>query len=564
MSFILDMIDSLKWLTVWEMVLGAIDFFVLLRYALPVIGDRRWLDFIPGAGVLVALLSFLNGDSSLLALLFYASSAILFICTAGRLLKSTKKPMSPKRRITMAAVGLLGVSPVLLALFMAGEVRYNPVSDFSHKSYSEAFVAMNERLSVEYPFGDWKKIDWEETRKRYEPLFAKAEKDKDSTLYYKTLRDYLFSFRDGHIRIENDRLYENNEAFRRKVGGGVGISALRLDNGNVVVCLVLPGSPADKAGIELGAVIVSWDGKAAREALEQTTWSEKPMATEGEKLYQQGRFMTRSPIGKQVRTEWRNPGKDDVESATLTAYDDQYETLKRTTVKLKKEELPVEGRIVGKDYGYIKIRYFLPGEKQSDPAKELEKLLLEFQKKKIKGLVLDLRDNPGGDDDMVANMAGHFVSEKRIYEYVSYYNRYTGDFRINRVETRTVKPSKVNYSGKIAVLVNHNTGSSGEGLPLFLKGLPNVRIVGFTSTNGSFGVVSAPIEMKMPGGFTVRFPDGRSLNRDKTIQGDSDDRGIGGAAPDLVVPMDDRTFRTTVIDGQDAELNVAMAFLENG
>ncbi|WP_409340541.1 S41 family peptidase [Paenibacillus sp. MBLB4367] len=467
--------------------------------------------------------------------------------------------MSPKFRIVMVIVCVIGSLPTLLALSSAGEIRYNPVSDLSHKSYSKAFIAMNERLSVEYPFGDWKKIDWEAQRNKYEPLFLQAEINQDPNLYYKALRDYLFSFRDGHIKIANENLYDDNSTFKNEVGGGVGISAVRLDNGKVLVSLLLAGSPADKSGIKLGAEIISWDGKDVQKALDQTSWSENPSATEGDRIQNQGRFLARAPIGKQIQVEYRNRDDQAIMTAMLTAYDDQYETLKKTKVKLKKEDPPVEGEILRKEYGYVKIRYFLPGTTQTDPAQALEDQLKAFLEKHVKGVIIDLRDNPGGDDDLVAQMAGHFVNEKKIFEYVSYYNRNTGRFEINRAETRTVHPSRITFPGKIAVLINHNTASSGEGLPLFLKGMPNVKIVGFTSTNGSFGVVSAPIEIKMPGGYDVRFPDGRSLNRDKTIQGDSDERGQGGATPDITVPMNEQTFKMMVIEGQDVELNFALA-----
>lgn len=562
MSFIQDVIDSLKWLTVWEMILCALNLFVLLRYAWPILKNNRWLDFIPSAGVIIAVISLMNGDTSILALLIYSSTAILFLSTARRVFKPAIKPMSSKFRFVMVIVCVLGTLPTLLALTVAGEVRYNPVSDLSHKSYSKAFIAMNERLSAEYPFGDWKKIDWEAKKKKYEPLFLQAEINHDPNLYYKTLRDYLFSFRDGHIEIVNEHLYDDNNTFKNEVGGGVGISAVQLDNGKVLVSLLLADSPADKSGIKLGAEIISWDGKNVREALDQTSWSENPSATEGDRIQNQGRYLARAPIGKEIQVEFRNRDDEASKTATLTAYDDQYETLKKTKIKLKKEDPPVEGEILREEYGYVKIRYFLPGTTQSDPAQALEDQLKEFQEKRVKGIIIDLRDNPGGDDDLVAQMAGHFVNEKKIYEYVSYYNPNTGRFEINRAETRTIRPSRIYFPGKIAVLINSNTASSGEGLPLFLIGMQNVKIIGFASTNGSFGVVSAPIEMKMPGGYIVRFPDGRSLNQDKTIQGDSDERGFGGATPDITVPMNEQTFKMKYIDGQDVELNYALASLK--
>jgi len=563
MSFIFGMMDSFKWLTVWEIILCVLHLCVLLRYALPFLPNKRWFDFMPGAGVVVAIISFLRGDASMLALLIYSSTAILFLCTIRRVFKPAIKPMSPKFRTVMGAVCVAGCLPTLLALTFAGEVRYNPVSDFSRMSYSHAFLAMNDRLSAEYPFGDWKQIDWEAKRKQYEPLFHQAEISHDPILYYKTLREYLFSFRDGHIRIVNEHLYDENAVFKNEVGGGVGMSAVRLDNGKVLVSLLVPGGPADNSGIKLGAEIISWDGRSIQQALDQTFWSENPSATEGERVINQGRFLVRAPIGQKIEVEFRNRDDQAIKTATLTAYDDQYETLKQTKIKPKKEDPPVEGKILREKYGYVKINYFLPGTTQSDPEQALDDLLKAFREKHVKGIVIDLRDNPGGDDDLAARMAGHFVSEKTIFEYVSYYNRYTGRFEINRAETRTVHPSRTAFPGKIAILVNHNTASSGEGLPLLLKGMPNVKIVGFTSTNGSFGVMSAPIEMKMPEGYVVRFPDGRSLDRDKAIQGDSDEHGQGGAAPDVAIPMNEQTFQQKFIEGQDVELNEALA-LFNG
>ncbi|KWX73582.1 S41 family peptidase [Paenibacillus jilunlii] len=556
MSFMLDMFDSLKWLTGWEMILCALYLFVLLGYTF--LKNNRWFYFIPGAGVIVAVISLINGDASILALLIYASTAILFLCTVKRIFKPAKPP-SPKIRTVMVIVFVLGFLPTLLALTIAGEVRYNPVSDLSHKSYTQAFTAMNERLSAEYPFGDWKKIDWEAKKNKYGPLFRQAEISQDPNLYYKTLRDYLFSFRDGHIQIVNEHLYDDNSVFKNEVGGGVGISTIQLDDGRVLVSLLVPGSPADQCGIKLGAEIISWDGKDVKKALDETSWSENPPATEGDRIHNQGRFLARAPIGQNIQVKFRNLDAPAVITAALTAYDDQYETLKKTKVKLKKEDLPVEGQILKEKYGYVKIRYFLPGATQSDPAKALEDIIKAFQEKQVKGIIIDLRDNPGGDDDLVAQMAGHFVNRKRIFEYVSYYNRNTGRFEINRAETRTVQPSRIYFPGKIAVLINHNTASSGEGLPLFLQGMSNVKIIGFTSTNGSFGVVSAPIEMNMPEGYVVQFPDGRSLNQDQKIQGDSDERGQGGATPDIRVPMNGQTFKMKVIEGQDVELDYALA-----
>ncbi|MFE0558371.1 S41 family peptidase [Paenibacillus sp. NPDC058910] len=560
---VIGTIDSVKWLTVYELVMCIISLFVLTVYAVPIKKYSRWFDFFPSVGVLAAIASILSGDMTLLALIIESLTLIVFLCTIRRLLKR-KVWTAPKKkafRIVRSVICVCGVVPIVFALANAGVLRYNPVSDFSGMSYSKAFVAMNERLSREYPFGEWKKIEWNERRSKYEPIFKQAEKDEDFDLYYKTLREYLFSLRDGHIKIINDNVYDGNTVFKKEVGGGFGLSTVQLDNGKVVVSLVLENSPAAKSGIKLGAEIVAWDGKTGKETFDQTTWNENNMATDEVKRFNQGRFMVRAPIGKEVQVEFRNWGESEHIRTKLTAYDDQFETLKKTRIQLTQADLdasPIEGRILGNGYGYVKIKHFLPDSNATSPEKSLADLLKMFQDRHAKGLIIDLRNNPGGDDQLAANLAGFFVKEMKHYEYVSYYNRYTGKFELNRNEVVKVKPVKPYFDGKVAILINSRTGSSGEGMPLVLKGVPNVKIVGFTSTAGSFGLMSSPIEIKMPEGYVIQFPDGRSLNQNKKVQGDADQTGVGGAVPDIKIPLNEETFKASMMDGQDVELEYAI------
>nr|WP_245363248.1 S41 family peptidase [Cohnella thailandensis] len=275
--------------------------------------------------------------------------------------------------------------------------------------------------------------------------------------------------------------------------------------------------------------------------------------------------MVRAPIGKEVQAEFRNWGETESVRTNLTAYDDQFETLKKTKPKFTQADLdasPIEGEILDNEYGYVKIKHFLRKSNVTAPEKSLADLLKTFQEKHVKGLIIDLRNNPGGEDQLAANLAGFFVKEEKLYEYVSYYNRYTGRFERNRNEVVKIKPATPYFDGKVAILINCLTGSSGEGMPLALKGLPNVQIVGFTSSSGSFGLVSSPIEIKMPEGYTLRFPDGRSLDQDQEVQGDADQSGVGGAVPDIKIPLDEETFKESIMDGQDVELRYAIEALE--
>ncbi|WP_364140027.1 S41 family peptidase [Paenibacillus sp. LPE1-1-1.1] len=356
----------------------------------------------------------------------------------------------------------------------------------------------------------------------------------------------MFSFRDRHIEITNEQLYEDNVYFKKENGGSFGMSTIQLDDDSVLVSFLLKGGSAEKAGIRLGAEILKWNGQDAKKAYLVTEWSDYPFTTEADRQFNQGRFMTRAPVGKRIVIEYRNITGEQDSQATMTAVDDQFATLKQTKIKLTKEDPPIISEIINGQYGYFKINYFLPSKKFPKPALLLVNQIHEFEKKEIKHLIIDVRDNPGGDDGLVTEIAGHFVNEERFYEYASYYNRFTQAFEINRMETYTIQPRQPYFAGDIIILINNRTVSSGEGLPMALKGLPNVMIVGFTPTNGSFGVVSSPILVNMPGGYTIQLPDGRSLNKDKNIQGDVDRYGQGGVTPDIRIPLNAETSKPSI------------------
>lgn len=80
-----------------------------------------------------------------------------------------------------------------------------------------------------------------------------------------------------------------------------------------------------------------------------------------------------------------------------------------------------------------------------DPEKELRQTIQMLQDQKAKGLIIDLRNNPGGEDELAAKMAGYFTSSEKHFEHVSYYNRYTKAFELNQQETIRVKPSEYIY-----------------------------------------------------------------------------------------------------------------------
>ena len=157
---------------------------------------------------------------------------------------------------------------------------------------------------------------------------------------------------------------------------------------------------------------------------------------------------------------------------------------------------------------------------------------------------------------MAAAMLGSFYPEKAFYEYQNVYDPATGTRSIQVADAATgslalwTDPAELVYTGRVIALINQKCVSSGEGLAMGIRNLPKGETLGFFGTNGSFGLCGP--EAAMPGGLTVHWPSGQSLDENRQIQLDSRG-GIGGVAPTLSIPMTlENALR--VARGEDVEL----------
>ncbi len=183
-----------------------------------------------------------------------------------------------------------------------------------------------------------------------------------------------------------------------------------------------------------------------------------------------------------------------------------------------------------------------------------QKALVGFSDKAA--LVVDLRANDGGMERTAANLAGIFANERQFYETVTFLNHRTGEQEV--MSEVWVEPQEVYWGRPVAVLIDADTVSSGEGLTMLLARSPQVSVVGFEGTAASFGSTGSKI--LLPGGWELEFPGGRSMDRKGRIQLDSDATGEGGVLPDLRVPwtVENRVAHEA---GQDVVLHAALDFL---
>jgi carboxyl-terminal processing protease len=209
----------------------------------------------------------------------------------------------------------------------------------------------------------------------------------------------------------------------------------------------------------------------------------------------------------------------------------------------------------------LKIRAEIPTLPQLLPERVVRKAVREFHRAGVRGVILDARGNFGGADKLVPLVMGWFVGRRQFYEQVSFYDDRTGRFERAPSGTLWAEPREPAIRGPIAVLVDQQCASSGEGLALIARRRPGGHVVGFYGTYGSFGMSGA--EIRLPGGLTVGYPNGRSLDINGAIQLDSDWRLEGGVVPDVRVPVTLENARAQFKDGRDVVLEAAVALMKS-
>lgn len=429
--------------------------------------------------------------------------------------------------------------------------------DLTTKSWSGAFAGLRDTLATEYPFTEWRRMDWAGLYAQYAPQIAEAEKKKDQRAYYRALRSFTWRIPDGHVGLEGSDLGLEKE----ETGGWFGLELATLENGGVVVRRVAPDRSAGRAGIEFGAEIQEWNKMPIAQALlgTEVSWSDYPRATNESLRVQQERFLVRAKLGSAAEVSFWNPGASSARTVTLVA---DGEPPSEEDMSFPREfflSSAVETETLPGNYGYILVKYELPTFFSIYPEEAIGRALEEFLRNRVQGVIIDVRRNEGGADAMVPRMMAFFIIEPGVYEFTGALNRATGKFEVAEGSAVRMAPREPHYGGKVAVLIDEETLSSGEGFPLMLKGLPNVRVFGWRRTAGFFAINTKSV--KLPGGYTVHFPQAQSVGPDRRIQVDSDYTGKGGVEPDERVPLNSTTLRQQFQEGKDVVLERAKEWL---
>jgi len=228
---------------------------------------------------------------------------------------------------------------------------------------------------------------------------------------------------------------------------GVGIELTVNKAGLLKVISPLDGSPAEKSGIKANDIIIKINDKLVR----NLSLTEAVRRIKGKK----GTHVTLTVIRK-------NTNKPLIFKLT------------RQTIKL----VSVKSKVLGNGYGYIRITFFQgPLEKQLRTA--IEKLK-EKSGNKLKGFVLDLRNNPGGLLDVSAQVANTFLDSKKIHKYKDYIVYTKGRIPGADIHIK-MTPGDIIPHTPMVVLINGGSASASEIVAGALQDYKRAIIMGTRS-----------------------------------------------------------------------------------
>lgn len=454
--------------------------------------------------------------------------------------------------------------------------------DFSNATWTEAFIKTHEKMAKEFAYTEHKKIDWNNLQHKYLPQISEAEKNKDLGQFYVTLRKYITEINDGHTQlsyspIDYDTIMAATNSMLQNIGGDYGFAITHISDDSEIVSFLDPEGPAAKAGMQPKAKILSWNGKPIHEAIaaQSTVWandgnpngigiSSFATETKAARDFEQTRLITNGAVGDKATIVFQNPGSSTSQTVVLTAIFDHCKSYQASILRNNMDILaPKKGQSVWhmtlpSGYGYIRVANEANCGTTICPSYD-DFLSAMNDLKNAPGVILDIRNNPGGNDGLSRAIVGFFSDKASRLVNVWPYNSITEKY--DTMWSLDVVPQQPKYNGPVVVLTNVLTFCAGEAIAQGMKQLPQAHLMSFfPNTGGSYSESNQiNISSTLVIGYSVR----RITKADGTIfEGDNDLRGGVPTDPDGIIPLDADTAYDIVTNHKDYEVNYAVKWLQ--
>ena len=323
-------------------------------------------------------------------------------------------------------------------------------------------------------------VDWKKVGESYKPLAMAAKTD---TEFHAVLNRMLGELNQSHFSIYTK---ESEADAARCNDGVVGIDVKLLTN-KVIISKIEKNSPAELAGLKTGFEIVKIDQREIPEVLlniENSLAARKVSDSMGQ-TYRE-RTLLRAMCGlpnSQILLEAID-GKRKHKTYSITRLAFKGETAK-VADGIPPFKLFFEAKRPESNIGYVAFNVWIP--KQAERARDAIREMMD-----LKGIIIDLRGNAGGQGNLVNTLGGILFSEPTSLGTTK--TRFgSGKF--------IVQPQKKIYEGKIVILTDRGTGSTSE---IFAGGMQDSGRATIIGERTAGAVLPANIE-RLPTGANFMY-----------------------------------------------------------
>ena len=414
--------------------------------------------------------------------------------------------------------GFLTLTLILILVLISGCNPYQRT--LHHSGNNDISIQIIKEFEANYPFTGHKAIDWVsfETDLHKQLNYASYN---DSA--YLNIRELFFKLPDARINIISGK---DQKLMKETTGGYCGFEVSRDESDQCIIIKVDSMSDAWSRGLRPGNKILGWNGTPVQEVLQNKCliWGYHPADKEFRHILQDY-YLTRGPVGSSVELFY--------ETETGNNRGLRLDFVPKEII-FRPQHIGIPTGIPDKNFKIINERTGIWTISAFSPSS-----LYEFKNEilpklsQCQNLIIDLRENQGGNDAIAADLAGYFISEESLYDETLVRLADTNTW--NKLGHIHAEPKELIYEKSIIILIGPLCSGAGEGFARVIADEENIQTLGLWSTYGSFSYPGG--EIKIPGYFSIHYPIGMSLDENEVILIESPGDYGGGIYPDIRIPV---------------------------
>lgn len=381
----------------------------------------------------------------------------------------------------------------------------------------KTFDVVWEKIRDDYYDPTFNGLDWNNIHETYQPKVLRTKKSGE---FHALLRQMLAELKRSHLAVfAPHQMRSKKPAELRLTVDGVD---LRKAGDRIIIYSVKKGTPAWLAGLRPGYVLLTVDGESLEEMTRDFSNSSDPAL---QKLKAARKALSGDPS---VPTKLTVLDENDREKVIPIS-----RTIPEKIKALNLAKGTLDFRRVHPKIGYLRFDAWT-----MDLKPKLESALNRLRD--ADGIILDLRQNPGGIGDPADFLAGAVSREKGIFGI---------EKRRNKESSEWTYPGSGDsaYQGRIVILVDERTGSVSEVFTAGLQECGRAIVIGYPSAGG----VLPSTQHLLPSGGIMMFPHSDFLTpKGNHLEGK-------GVIPDVPLELE----RCDLLKGKDSLVEKAIEII---